>query len=82
MALDSLTKRAAVMGVARPWMRSKNPDVGLSESWRVATGNAYPVASFGTPVVFEGLINTPWVWDLFKVGMYACLMLSFFVYPM
>jgi len=50
VALDSLTKRAAVMGVARPWMRSKNPDATLSEPWRVATGNAYPVALFGVAI--------------------------------
>ena len=67
MALDSLTKRAAVLGVARPWMRDKNPDATLSEAWRVATGNAYPVAAFGAPPIGGALaINSLWIWDTYR----------------
>ena len=72
MALDSKTKRAAVMGVARPWMRSKNPDAGLGEAWRVASGNTYPVASLSVPVAGVGASGTnifftfDWNWDKYK----------------
>lgn len=69
MALDSKTKRAAVMGVARPWMRSKNPDSGLGEAWRAVTGNVYPVASFGAPIVggrTNLMFRFDWLWDLYE----------------
>ena len=41
MALDSRTKRASVLGVGRPWMRTKEPDATKGEDWRIASGNAY-----------------------------------------
>lgn len=40
MALDSKEKRMAVVGVGRPWMRTKLPGTNDQE-WRIASGNAY-----------------------------------------
>ena len=69
MALDSKEKRAAVFGVARPWMRDKLPIIGKDEGWRLASGNAYPVASLSPPVPGGGLGVGPvfryeWLWDM------------------
>lgn len=41
MAIDSKEKRAAVLGVGRPWMRDKFPVATPDEEWRIASGNAY-----------------------------------------
>lgn len=41
MAIDSKEKRAAVLGVARPWMRDKFPVATPDEEWRMSSGNAY-----------------------------------------
>jgi len=41
MAIDSKEKRAAVLGVGRPWMRDKLPVATPDEEWRIASGNAY-----------------------------------------
>lgn len=41
MALDTKEKRAAVIGVGRPWMRDKFPVVTPDEEWRISSGNAY-----------------------------------------
>ena len=41
MALDSKEKRAAVLGVGRPWMRDKFPVATPDEEWRISSGNAY-----------------------------------------
>ena len=49
MALDTAQKRAAVPGVARPWMRSISPDVGKGREWRASAGLSYPVANFQAP---------------------------------
>jgi hypothetical protein len=40
MALDSREKRAAALGVGRPWVRDKLPGANDQE-WRIASGNAY-----------------------------------------
>ena len=41
MAIDTKEKRAAVLGVARPWMRDKFPVATPDEEWRMSSGNAY-----------------------------------------
>jgi len=41
MAIDDKEKRAAVLGVGRPWMRDKFPVATPDEEWRIASGNAY-----------------------------------------
>lgn len=41
MALDDKEKRAAVLGVGRPWMRDKFPVATPDEEWRISSGNAY-----------------------------------------
>ena len=53
MALDSRQKRAAVIGVGRPWYRNADPN-GLDAAQRAAIGNVYPVAAFSPPVTPEG----------------------------
>lgn len=40
MAIDTIEKRASVLGVARPWMRDKLPGT-VDEAWRLASGNVY-----------------------------------------
>jgi hypothetical protein len=39
--IDTREKRAAVLGVARPWMRSKFPQASKDQEWRMASGNTY-----------------------------------------
>jgi hypothetical protein len=41
MAIDTKEKRAAVLGVARPWVRDKFPVAAKDEEWRISSGNAY-----------------------------------------
>lgn len=41
MALDDKEKRAAVLGVGRPWIRDKFPIATPDEEWRISSGNAY-----------------------------------------
>ena len=41
MAIDSKEKRAAVLGVGRPWMRDKFPIATPDEEWRISSGNSY-----------------------------------------
>lgn len=41
MSIDTKEKRAAVLGVGRPWMRDKFPVATPDEEWRIASGNAY-----------------------------------------
>lgn len=50
MAIDDPEKRAAVLGVARPWMRDKFPVATPDEEWRISSGNAYGGNAL-TPVV-------------------------------
>lgn len=49
MALDTKSKRAAVAGVGRPWMRAQTPDSSLGRASRSSIGGTYPVADFGEP---------------------------------
>jgi len=64
MALDSATKRQAVPGCGRPWMRGQFPVAAKTEGWRVSVGNAYPVAGFGAfiPPDEVGGIIMLWFW--------------------
>ncbi len=60
MALDSETKRQAVPGVGRPWMRGQFPVSAKDRGWRSSVANSYPVANFQSPVaggVVIGLIG-------------------------
>ena len=41
MAIDTREKRANVLGVARPWIRSKEPDASKDEAWRASSANSY-----------------------------------------
>lgn len=41
MAIDTKEKRAAVLGVGRPYMRDKFPVATPDEEWRISSGNAY-----------------------------------------
>lgn len=41
MAIDSKEKRAAVLGVGRPWMRDKFSVATPDQEWRMSSGNAY-----------------------------------------
>ncbi len=56
MAIDSKEKRAAVIGVGRPWMRDKFPVATPDEEWRISSGLAYggnalsPAAGGSQPV--------------------------------
>lgn len=48
--MNTEEKRASVLGVARPWSRSKSPQLAKSGTWRATTGNAYAyVFSSPTP---------------------------------
>ena len=58
MALDSATKRRAVPGVARPWMRSQVPLATPDREWRASAANAYPVANFAAPGGFDDALLT------------------------
>lgn len=55
MAIDSKEKRAAVLGVGRPWMRDKFPVATPDEEWRISSGNAYGgnALSAGTDTVLN-----------------------------
>ncbi len=50
MAIDTKEKRAAVLGVGRPWVRDKFPVATPDEEWRISSGNAYggnPLSAIG-----------------------------------
>jgi len=53
MALDSASKRQAVPGVARPWMRGQFPVAAKTFVWRVSVGLAYPVADFIAAIISQ-----------------------------
>lgn len=55
MALDSRQKRAAVIGVGRPWYRNPDPN-SLDAAQRPSIGSVYPVATFALPAVAEELV--------------------------
>lgn len=60
MALDSRQKRAAVIGVARPWYRNPDPN-SMNAAQRASVANAYPVTTFASPggiIVGAGLLNS------------------------
>ena len=41
MAIDTREKRASVLGVGRPWMRTKEPVAAKTQPWRMSSGNTY-----------------------------------------
>ncbi len=49
MALDTREKRASVLGVGRPWYRTKLPGAN-DAAWRAASGNAYAGVSISAAV--------------------------------
>lgn len=51
MALDTKEKRAAVLGVGRPWMRDKFPVATPDQEWRVSSGNAYGGNAIAAPTI-------------------------------
>lgn len=55
MALDTKEKRAAVIGVGRPWMRDKFPVVTPDEEWRISSGNAYGGNALSPPTGVDEL---------------------------
>jgi len=60
MAIDNKEKRAAVLGVARPWMRDKFPRAASDEEWRISSGNAYggnALAPAVTGRIMSSLVN-------------------------
>jgi len=57
MAIDTREKRASVLGVARPWMRSITPDASRGETWRKTVGNIYS-GNVLTPVLNGWLYRT------------------------
>jgi len=42
MAIDNRQKRAAILGVARPWYRNSNPAI-FDDKKRATIGNTYPL---------------------------------------
>ena len=59
MAIDDKEKRAAVLGVGRPWMRDKFPVATPDEEWRISSGNAYGgnALSPGAGRIMGGLVG-------------------------
>ena len=51
MAIDTQEKRAAVLGVARPWMRDKFSVAVKDAEWRASSGNTYGGNPFAAPAV-------------------------------
>lgn len=52
MALDGAgdrERRAAALGVGRPWMRDKLPVATPDVEWRAASGNAYGANGIASP---------------------------------
>jgi hypothetical protein len=41
VAIDTKEKRAAVIGVGRPWMRDKFPVATPDQEWRMSSGLTY-----------------------------------------
>ena len=62
MAIDDREKRANVIGVGRPWARTKEPAASKDEQWRIASGNAYGGTALTPPAATAArllLINPP-----------------------
>jgi hypothetical protein len=57
MAIDTQEKRMNVVGVGRPWLRTKLPGAN-DEAWRIASGNAYG----GNALTPAGETATPRTW--------------------
>lgn len=57
MAIDTREKRTCVVGVGRPWHRSKFPG-SIDEAWRIASGNAYCGNSL-IPLPVETTVGPP-----------------------
>lgn len=64
MALDSRQKRAAVIGVGRPWYRNADPN-SMDAAQRSAVGNTYPVAIFANP---SGILQTNYYYNTLMAG--------------
>ena len=66
MAIDSKEKRAAVLGVARPWMRDLFPVATPDEEWRAAVSNSYggnalsPGTGINIPIAYYHYIHHNW----------------------
>ncbi len=56
MAIDTKEKRANVIGVGRPFLRTKEPSADKDQQWRVATGLGYGGNAIG--LVIRGLDYT------------------------
>lgn len=69
MALDSLAKRYAVLGIARPWMRATLPDAAKGSDWRASVANVYPVAAFSAPVVAETTNYRGFISNVNRLGL-------------
>ena len=39
--IDTREKRASVLGVGRPWYRTKSPQAAKNGAWRATSGNSY-----------------------------------------
>jgi len=55
MALDTQEKRMNMVGVARPYLRSKLPG-DKDQQWRVASGNAYGGNAVALPSVARDFV--------------------------
>lgn len=58
MAIDDLEKRAAVIGVGRPWMRDKFPVATPDPEWRASSGLTYGGNPF-TAIIGGDLYRLP-----------------------
>lgn len=58
MALDSQEKRMAVVGIGRPWLRSKFPIAAPDEQWRSSSGLTYGGNALSGVTVTSGDIYT------------------------
>jgi len=65
VAIDSKEKRAAVLGVGRPWMRDKFPIATPDEEWRIASGNAYGGNALSAPDAVESIGVSSTFWGVF-----------------
>ena len=60
MAIDDREKALCVVGVGRPFMRTKLPIATPDEEWRISSGNAYggnalsAAAASTVPALLEG----------------------------
>ena len=66
MAIDSAEKRQNVVGVGRPWLRSKLPVATPDEQWRASSANSYG----GNPLddTPSGIVATPYYYQTLLAG--------------